>query len=346
MHRKLVSIGFPEPTPVATFRTIAHLFGTSKPRCGIYALCLSGERAYIGQAREVVRRFTQHLQKHDKIEGFAFIETHPSNLDEMERLFIREAERSGVVLANVTFTTNVIGATDLDDVVPPRRQQRWLADPAAVNARTDRGPRVLLPRAQVERYRPNFEKFMALDVGHEALVDLDLFISGCLPFPRATEHSFWSVSCMPSTGRRERLLCVNAGTMELFVVGYVRAERPPVTTWSFVNVSKSALFDVYGGERAFRRSYPRVRIALGPEYRDAGEDHARLIVEDQENLDMQSLLLDPPLQIAAATLALRVMRKRPTLYSQYHCQLLVNEAQGAFSRLMDSIEAVARWTSD
>lgn len=342
LYEQLESVGFPEPLEVATFRTIAHLFISTKKRCGVYALCLPDNRVYIGQAREVVRRFIQHRRTHESIEGFAFLETSPAELDEQERLLIRKAERAGITLTNVTYTENVVGATDLDAVVSPKQQERWLAYPARVNARSDKGPRVRLPRAQRERFRPKFEKFMSLeDVSYGALVDLDLFISDCLPFPRATEHAFWSVSCMPATNGGERLLCVNAGTMELFVVGYLRSEKPPVTTWAFLNVSKSVLRDGFGGVRAFKRRYPRVVIREGRGYRDAGDDHLTLAVGNQEHLDMQSLLLDPSVQLAAATLALRVMRKRPTLYSQYHCQLLVDEARGAFSRMFDSMIALA-----
>lgn len=335
---QLRSIGFPESTPVATLRTIAHLFGTRKSRCGIYMLRLPGDRAYIGQARDVVRRFAQHLRVHESIEAFAFLPTRLSSLNERERFLIREAERAGIVLSNVLHVTDFVGETDLDAVVSAEIQERWLRDPSPVNTQCDTGARVQLPRAQVERFRPNFKRYAALDESvPAATLALDLYMRGCLPLPRATEYSFWAVSCMPSTNRSTwpRMYCVSAGVMELFVCGYHSGRKPPVASWAFVNVSKKVLYDGFGGQKAFVRQFPNVRLDESRAYRDAGDDQLSLSVADAD--EMLDLLPDPRLQMAAGALALRVMRKRPTVYSQYHCQLLVDEALGSEERVLDLV---------
>ena len=45
-------LGFTQLAPVSTLRSIAQLFGSSKPRCGIYLLEFPERRFYIGQAVE------------------------------------------------------------------------------------------------------------------------------------------------------------------------------------------------------------------------------------------------------------------------------------------------------
>ncbi len=82
--------------------------------------------------------------------------------------------------------------------------------------------------------------------GHPASSDclslLTTFALCCLPAPRRTEGSFWSVSCCPSTGAKTwpRLACVSLSVMEVFVVGHYLAERDKL--WGLINVSKEELW--------------------------------------------------------------------------------------------------------
>jgi hypothetical protein len=145
-----------------------------------------------------------------------------------------------------------------------------------------------------------------------------------VPFPRTTEYSFWSVSCLPSTGGSAwpRLVCVNAGVMELFVVG---TTRDRASTWGYVNVALDVLDAVHGGRRALRRRHRRVEIEASS-YRDAGAHQAQLRFAAEE--DAAHLLFDPQVHRAAGALALRVMRRRATIYGKYHCKPLADRALG------------------
>jgi len=82
----IADLGFPKPAPVTSLRSIAHLFGSAKSRCGIYLLIFPHDRAYIGQAVEVVRRFAQHRGSYENITAFSFIPMARRNLGDEERL--------------------------------------------------------------------------------------------------------------------------------------------------------------------------------------------------------------------------------------------------------------------
>ena len=322
----LTRLGFPEVNELGTMRSVAHMFGTSKRRCGIYALVLPRDRVYIGQAVDVVRRFGQHRLSRERIDAFAFVPVPRTHLYERERALIAAAERDGLEMANVMHVSTFSGDSDLDTVVPPDLQTQWLAEPYAVNARERRDVALLdLPRALSERFSHRAAALERHPAGRTANHLLATFLSSCVPLPRSTEYSFWAVSCLPSTGSRAfpRLVCVNAGVMELFVIGGHRSLDHSRSVWGFVNVAADVLHEGSGSDRRFKSRHRGIEVEHST-YRDAGQ-HQRRLAFDSEGAAADALF-DPRVQRAAGTLALRVMRKRATIYSKYHCKQLADTA--------------------
>jgi len=67
------------------------------------------------------------------------------------------------------------------------------------------------------KYVPRFEKFLRRPQAEEVLEILRLYAQHCIPIPRRTERTHWSVSCLPSTNDKP-LVRVNASWMELFTL--------------------------------------------------------------------------------------------------------------------------------
>ena len=67
------------------------------------------------------------------------------------------------------------------------------------------------------KYAARFQKLLARPQAGEALEILGLYGRYCIPMPRRTERSYWSVSCLPSTSDKP-LVRVNASWMELFTL--------------------------------------------------------------------------------------------------------------------------------
>ena len=107
--------------------SIAHLLPKSRGRCGIYELTFADGERYVGQAVDVVARFGMHRRKWHDIVEIAFRRVPRDRLDDEEREQIRRRESAGVRLRNVVHTAGRLGAAELDRVLPPPRQQRWLA---------------------------------------------------------------------------------------------------------------------------------------------------------------------------------------------------------------------------
>lgn len=322
-HEAAEAMGFPPMTHVSTLLSISHLFGTSKKRCGIYFLAFPADLFYIGQAIDVVRRFSQHRQNYDDIIGFSFMPVAQTKLDDVEKELIFKADKM-FKLRNKVHVSSVIGDADFDLVMPRTEQEAWLSATSRLSADADAGlAKIILPESQQVRFLKNFEQFTKHPLAQKAQALLAQYIRACIPAPRRTEYSFWSVSCTPSTNKSTwpRLFCVNAASMELFVVGW---EKGSDLLWSFLTVDKDKLAE-YWPKKRFLKKFPFVELSneKDKKYRDAGQNQITLRCDGTR---MARLLSDSSICKAAAALNLRVMRKRANLYAQYHCSQLVNQA--------------------
>jgi len=67
------------------------------------------------------------------------------------------------------------------------------------------------------KYIARFEKLLRRPQAQEVLEILRIYGENCIPIPRRTERTYWSVSCLPSTSDKP-LVRVNASWMELFTL--------------------------------------------------------------------------------------------------------------------------------
>ena len=127
IEETLANLGFDEATCVKGRASVADLFKRSA-RYGIYVLHFSRDEYYAGKAIDVTRRYVQHRKVHTDIERISFKCVPESRLKEEEPHIISTLEASGFWLRSIQFTRFPVGASDLDTVIPPEEQDRWLAD--------------------------------------------------------------------------------------------------------------------------------------------------------------------------------------------------------------------------
>lgn len=317
------SMGFPNMDVVSSLQSISHLFGTTKKRCGIYLLAFQSKLFYIGQSMDVVRRFSQHRRIHADIVGFSFLPVTKLNLDNIEKSLIYKAESLGIKITNAVHVTNVVGDTDFDLIVPISEQNAWLSTAFCTPINEANHSKIILPQAQQLRFSKHYSRFERHPLFQRALNLTKQYLATCVLAPRHTEYSFWSVSCMPSTNHSTwpRLLCLNAGVMELFVVGWERQSMDSM--WSFITVAEDVLLEHWGSLKHFSEVFPFAHI-LRRGYRDAGQH--QVTFQTCLGADMEILLANPGVTKAAAALVLRVMRKRATIYGKFHCTQLADSA--------------------
>ena len=95
----------------------------------------------------------------------------------------------------------------------PEQQRAWMEGEANLPDDSERSDAL----EQRFKYVARFEKLLRRPQAQQVLEILGIYGKNCLPIPRRTERSYWSVSCLPSTSDKP-LVRVNASWMELFTL--------------------------------------------------------------------------------------------------------------------------------
>ena len=101
----------------------------------------------------------------------------------------------------------------LRQFLAPEQQRSWIEGKANLPDADERAESL----EQRFRYVARFEKLLRRPQAQEVLEILRIYGEKCIPIPRQTERTYWSVSCLPSTSDKP-LVRVNASWMELFTL--------------------------------------------------------------------------------------------------------------------------------
>ncbi|MFL6721815.1 MAG: hypothetical protein ACJ8FT_08455 [Sphingomonas sp.] len=104
-------------------------------------------------------------------------------------------------------------AKGLRQFLDPEQQRAWLEGEANPPDAADR----VQSLEQRFKYVARFEKLLRRPQAQDVLEILRIYGETCIPIPRRTERTYWSVSCLPSTSDKP-LVRVNASWMELFTL--------------------------------------------------------------------------------------------------------------------------------
>ena len=248
-----------------------------------------------------------------------------------------------MTLLNVVHVSNVVGETDLDVLFDEGVLDRWIEDPEEENLKDFDTMPITLSLAHNERASLKMAQLEAHPLFQAALIQLFGFLDTAIPYPRISEYSFWAVSAMPGTNQNTspRMLCVSVSMMEVFCVGYYLEKEDDDLTLSFINVASDVFYENFGSLKEFESEHPNIEVNTDTFYRDGGQ-HVLALHAFTQNC-MIDLLLDLRVTKAAATLCLRLMRKRPTIFSKFHCPQLVDAALSyralSDEELIEKIEA-------
>jgi len=105
------------------------------------------------------------------------------------------------------------GTTGLRQFLSLEQQHDWMDGKASLSDVEERSESVELRFKYLARY----QKLLARPQSPDVLKILRLYGQSCIPIPRKTERTYWSVSCLPSTSDKP-LVRVNTSWMELFTI--------------------------------------------------------------------------------------------------------------------------------
>lgn len=96
-------------------------------RCGIYVLHFDDGHRYVGQARDVLVRFSDHRRRWgDRIVALEFGAASAPDLNDLERRTIQQLEHQGSGCTTAPQAGLPMGESPLDLVVDRVEQERWL----------------------------------------------------------------------------------------------------------------------------------------------------------------------------------------------------------------------------
>lgn len=317
---RIGELGFPAWTDVRHRNSIADLIFAKSDRCGIYVLGFTNGERYVGLSIDVVKRFGQHRLVHADIDLFTFQKVAEKDLPRVERACIHALEAHGIPLRNLDHMSVVKGERDLDLVVAPQEQQQWL----------DRTSIPELAGRQVDdpdlrrRYRRRFEQFVELPHAEEALFLLGAYIASVIPFPRRTELSFWSVSCMPGNGRHGLYARVNLNMQEVLTV-----QADHLGLAAHFHLARSPFESYFGGAWQEILEEDDWVVDLHG-YKPDGHD--QFWMKDNDPESAKELIVWRVPSDAMSKLNMNLMRRGPNYYSSSHSLDLVDAAFAIFEQ--------------
>lgn len=176
--------------------SVADLFSKSN-RCGIYILHFANDEYYVGQAVDVVRRYSQHRHTHLDIEKISYKRVGKRRLDVEEKEVVKALESQNLKLRNILLTTFPYAETDFDLIMPKYMQERWLQD---LSFRDLEGERVVDDDLR-RKYASRYQQFTQLPHAEEVTQILRKYVQNCIPAVKRGEISFWSCSCLPGNSK-------------------------------------------------------------------------------------------------------------------------------------------------
>lgn len=197
------------------------LLGETK-LCGIYILEFETGERYVGQARNIASRITQHMHgaghhsAWQDIKRIGCCEISPDKLSVTEKAVIADQLRRGYSLRNVIHNMKPSGMRPFDLIISHEDQRHWaagdesyLVDIGTLSGLEDVAPSKLerLPAAR----RPSYFGNSLFDA---VLDDLAMAVIHLIPNALQLEGDYWSISDVPNTVGG-RFATLNVGNLEI-----------------------------------------------------------------------------------------------------------------------------------
>jgi hypothetical protein len=308
------ALGFPKPRVIAGRTSIADMFRPSN-RCGIYILYFSNGEYYVGQSKDVTRRFVQHLRIHHDMEKLAFKRVAQKNLVAEEKNIAKVLQRQGHTLRNILLTSIPKGESDFDLIMPVEEQDRWVAGHDYVGPLSVRTVEPELRR----KYQGKFLQLTQMPYAERAISGLRHYVEVGIPAALLSEVSFWSCSCLPNHPNKQIAIYsrINLFWQEVFTAGSEGNQL-----WFSIHLALSVLEQEFGPSLfELTCDHPFVTVE-NHAYAPGGPDQTSLVAYGSSAL--QRLLEDGRIIRAIRLFNLRLMKKGPCAFSRYHCMDLAD----------------------
>lgn len=299
---------------------------------GLYRLTFANGDAYVGQAINVINRYSAHRRRWDDIDQFEFFPIPKGALTPPERELIHLTEQDRSV-------------RNIKDAHKPRGR-------AAIELEVEQGETVLLPWERDKRIKPgenaisrerkNFFELATNDVYPYIRLFAGWYIYNLIPDPFNTQKHLWVTTCRPSTNRskdHQRLAVISTGSLETLVFGEAKLRDDPGQVFYDVFIN-TAIPDVPIEDLQSSEGYWEVSISDYPYGKVARWDFPL------QNLPaiLAGELEFPPMDVflnSAYELNVRLMRQNAGgMFRKYHNTMLAHDFLAASLEYAEKTKSV------
>lgn len=282
--------------------------------CGVYILHFINGEYYVGQAKNVVTRYATHRKKHLDIDYISFREVDPAELNRVEKEIISLLEKQKKSLRNISLVSIHPGQSDLDLVISGDDQEKWL------QYKLDKDS-LLTDRFDYPELRKKYsERFLALStsVYYEPIRNaVQQYILYTFPYPRKTEYSFWSLTCLTKVNNSTTFCRVNVfwqETLNISEYSYAYEGKKLRDLIVSVFMCRSIILERSSTDE-LKHLFPSLEFT-DIVYKTGGQDQINAVLSIQE---FEEFLYHPPVSDAIKAFNIRLMRKGGCVFSRYHC---------------------------
>ena len=204
--------------------------------CGIYVLEFEDGKEYVGQTRNIIRRYAWHRRHHGDVVGLRFAPCEPDQLDALERQIVHQEERDHD-LRNLNLT-NLPGGSE--DIVVSVAEGRSMVLP------WDRSRRETVLDEPANSKLARYWSLIEHPLWDKILTVLGTFVHDTIADPVDTE-TLWCLTALPATNRHARLLTLSACSLEVLFCGDNPLDDGSVDVFTRINVwhtpEVAAVFD-------------------------------------------------------------------------------------------------------
>lgn len=311
----------PRRWPVSGLSTISAIMADEDP-CGIYVLEFANGEYYVGQAKDVRKRFVNHCRDtahHPAWKDITHISFTPRPARELnihEATMIQHLQKEKKRLRNRSLNLFHEQPSPLDRIIPPVDQFHW-ADSEYLDRQAIELTAEDLART-IADLPPGKSRMSRVGAYERCLWDIATFIELVLPEPLKTMEKYWTISDTPSTnGGRHYTL--NVGVLEMLrcVREWEHHSVLNTVVWPQLDSQKDLVVTRESAEgevvfMAYSHVYPKAKVTF-LEYRTGTLD--------------QVFLDHPQILSSARALAVALMRTGTAgMFRRWHSKQLTREA--------------------
>ena len=270
------------------------------PYCGVYMQFRLDGNLYVGQTRDLRRRYAKHREHKSGTKYLAFLHCPPEKLDEEEIRCIEAARLLRLPLINMTCNRTAPGRGKgcYDNVIAPEEQDAFIERAAECKSWTGSWATLFKNTAPV--FRAEWERFCFISKGSDLLAAASAYVHTAIPCPEDTESDFWKSLLMPQQrrgGARRPAVAIHTGLtvgLELFCWNKI-----PRQYYAAVSLAPSVIREAFRTPEDFSAALPGAVLDMPPPDEPADDEDETAAMMNVQPLNGKAVPFISPSQLAS-----------------------------------------------